>query len=364
MGSFSSRILPKWTLNKPSGDSNRPHPNEDVTLRNAHESHLHQLPAELIFMIDSYLRDISRHGPNVSKMALRATCRRFHTILPAGPHPNAPWGELDRRSYSQLISLARFRDLCERERGGLLNPNHLVCCICRRSRESWCFTPVEQKKDPEQRTCIGAQGVLEICPHLRLTYMGFRLGPIEISCNRKHYSIEGFEGTVKVSQIGEIPNREIKVEVELILLEIYKGQELTREKVLDAVKKSNWKICPHMHTYGAEIWLSLFAEYLQGHGKLFSGKKLCSVRCGFGRWCWENGRLWPLHKCGVLDCDTRVVLFKDRRKSRKNVNREFLVMRIDRYLGKMESADDRRWMSQIEEASKLDEDRFRDSMRH
>ncbi|KAF2195519.1 hypothetical protein K469DRAFT_14088 [Zopfia rhizophila CBS 207.26] len=118
--------------------------------------------------------------------------------------------------------------------------------------------------------------------------------------------------------------------------------ELTRENAVN-------------HTNHAESLIPQVSNCPYGHGSLYSGTRSCAIRCRFGRWCGEGRTSWPVYRCEVEDCDTRLAL--KRHGERENGN-QFLVLRVERYLGGMRSADDGRWMAQIVEASRLDEDRF------
>lgn len=196
--------------------------------------------------------------------------------------------------------------------------------------------------------------------------------------------------------IGVRTQEEVVVEVELPVLEIgketkckpttYRGHEKEngnereggirekyqvgeeqevsmKDKALEMIRKSNWKICPHMHTSSAQVegWL----ERLLETSSIFSDLNK-SMPYWRRRYRTES---WPTHKCSTPHCDTRVTLLrkavKTTQKSIKGteeqsceVEKEFLVLRIERYLGDMMAADDKRWMTQIVEASCLDEDRW------
>ncbi|ORY11798.1 hypothetical protein BCR34DRAFT_564672 [Clohesyomyces aquaticus] len=336
------------------------HPKDHISERNLQESRLYQLPTELVRMIDEYLLDPSKRGPNVYKMAFRATCRRFYTMFPS--ERDAAKGERDRRAYSQLIKLAAFRTLCEEEKNAFLPKNHLVCCNCRATHETSCFTPFEQKRSPEGRVCIGTQGVLEVCPHIRLTYGGLKVGPISFLCNRKHNTMDLHCGKLSLSQIsltqvGDKENREVKVLVKREFFAIADPAVLTRDKVVQATKAIDWKLCPHMHTKDVEVWPKRFTNGVSAKPFL-AGGRLWMIQWGF-TWCWEQQRQGPLCRCETADCDTRYQWVREIRSNGKGGYSEFLVVQIERYLGKMEKADDKRWMAQIEAASALDEDSFR-----
>ena len=127
------------------------HRNAATSLRNLDESHLYQLPTELILEIYSYLT-LSGTAPNVAKMALRATCLRFYAVLPTTTisQNQALHHGCDRRAYSVLQRQGRFRTLCAKEREGLLD-GKLACCICSACHSDEHFTEREIGAKPEKR---------------------------------------------------------------------------------------------------------------------------------------------------------------------------------------------------------------------
>jgi hypothetical protein len=407
--------LVQWTTRNFSNSQNTVHPKEFITQANYETSTLHSLPSELIFAIDGFLHTNYTIAPNVGKMAFRATCRRFFAILP-GPKPGyipsswpestpkplrGRWKEWDRRAYSQMVRLAWFRDLCKEEREGVYGKDKLVCCICRAFHSKDCFSALEKKKEPEQRACIGAHGVLEVCPHMRITYMALKLGPEDIGCNRTHYSCGGYHGRVRVIKFkGErdAKDREdgasrkgkmCKAEVQLRILDLEKlakdernaeiegemerDEVWAREKILAAVQRSGWKLCPHMRAQSAELWLAplLASQPPAALSKLLSHTVFPPPSTSTSTY-WlrrsqpslSSSKFSITHKCTSPDCDTRVMLAREMGISRVTDNigdqeeKEYLIMKVDRYLGNMKGADGAGWMAQIVEASKLDEDRF------
>ncbi|KAF2244720.1 hypothetical protein BU26DRAFT_568725 [Trematosphaeria pertusa] len=388
MGAFLSTILPKsrrpsrngalqaqqQEACRPRQTSHEAHPNEHITARNSVTSALHALPTELLLEVHAY---IVPHvvTPRVSlhhhQMALRATCRRFHAILPGSDSPTQHWTMWDRRAYSHMLRQASFRTLCAEERQGLLADEKIVCCICRAAHAKRCFTPSERKKDPEKRICIGASGILQICPHNRVTYAGLLLQPISIRCNSAHPSTNTGPSLVRVRETEDAGRREIKVEVALPLCEMQvmwgkekkgKGKEKLglKCKVLDGLRKANWSVCPHLHTRFAVEWLPPLMDQNVALLEALPGWHDCSLRCGWGRWCPKHeDRKWPTITCSARNCDTRITLTRENRWDVSGVRgTECVFLKTERYLGELRGADDAKWMAQIVEASRLDEDKF------
>lgn len=296
-------------------------------------------------------------------MALAATCRLLREVLPGPEPPKKGWTNCDKRHYSQLVIAAKFRALCKQERNGTLSETvpgrkgelRLVCCICRASHAQNYFTKVEQRKEPEKRICIGSQGVLQICPHIRVTYAGLKLQPIHIVCNSMHYMPGLKYEVVEVKQVDWENGKEIKIEVilELGYFELGVESEKVKKKVMGAISRTNWRVCPHLHTREAEEYLSLPRNLvLESHG--------VGLRRRFSR---ERGsahqkKEWPVHACKAIGCDTRLALVREKEAMDGLTKRVYLAMKIERYLGELKGADDRKWIAQIVEASRLDDDRF------
>lgn len=355
------------------------HPNDDVTIRNGENSRLHQLPAELILHIYSYLEDSNPYRPHVSKMVFSGTCRRFRAMLPGPPYPAGKWSVPDRRGYSILKKGAYHREICAQERSGQLGMRKLVCGICKLVHDRSCFTNDEVARRPEERICIGAQGVFELCPHVRVNYAGLKLHPVDVLCNSPHDYFSGLQirqpddycgpgrtvadrsksraRIVQVEEEGVYEGIKSEAELRLFRLGTVDGsvleKDLTKGMVLGAVEKTGWKLCPHLHARSGALWLSFLHQDIEQPS-----------RATYKRWFWplckEEDRVWPTHICSTDNCDTRVSLAKERTVPQKGVARyEYLVMRVERYLGRMEGANDPRWMAQIVGASTLADDKLR-----
>lgn len=269
-----------------------------------------------------------------------------------------------------MSKLAAFRRICAEERNGkdhLLLPSlpanevqeseqdSIVCSICQSTHVRSCFTRAEQNKEPEIRMCIGASGVLELCPHVRIGYHAMK-AKMDMVCERDHYFVRGKSGTMRVVRTEE---GEVKVEVELCMKSNGRKKReskmgWTSEMILKAMKNTEWRLCPHMNTRDIDTWLSL-----DGIESLYADTPSCTITCGFGMWCSGEHKIsWPVHACKEQDCNTRYTLMWDKRSIVKGKETEFLVLKIERFLGRMKGADDRRWMSQIVEASGHEEDRI------
>lgn len=379
MGSFPSTAWPRIRT-RPTASlgfvtprswhkgSTKPHPREHFTAQNNANSHLHRLPTELLLEIDQYLGpepSASSWSDAAAKMALRATCRRFRFELPGPPGPSYCWSNADRRAYSNRLALAGFRRLCAEERAGRLDGDaragehggeRRVCCICRSSHVKSCFTPGEQMKEPEKRMCIGSQGVLEICPHYRVTHAGLcvrlRVRAIHIDCKDEHGPRSAWipsprtRTTVKVREVQERGKNETKVEIVLDLGEV--ADKTNDEIVLKALERADWRVCPHLRTCDAGAWRLLLNDT---EGAAFLGFLRQYVSCKV------VGATWCTHVCATPDCDTRVTLYTKPEK-RRGYTIDFLYLKIERFLGELRNgADERKWLAQIVDASCLEDDR-------
>ncbi|KAF2652297.1 hypothetical protein K491DRAFT_52390 [Lophiostoma macrostomum CBS 122681] len=407
------------------------HPNAYLTAQNSTTSPLHALPAELLLHIDTFLPSTPK-VPRTAKMAFRATCRRFYIVLPLPMNKekcarrgnegvrvmsvgnrdadgegmagrSVPikknrvegWSDIDRRAYSQLLARARFRRLCEAEREHVTpsNGDVLVCCLCEDVHRVECFSAKDRGMEPEIRVCLGVQGVLEICPHLRVTWMALRVGGKrrDVVCSRGHGmvgdrdSLGGSVGSWKEKGCAEVRliqgeggigdgkgkgkgDTESKIRAEFKILEISrrtvgKGDQeaedldrdrLSRKRIIDAVSKSAWRICPHIHTANANTWLP---DTIPISHRPSDNETPCSSRCGYGHWCrFIHSSIQPAYSCPAPDCDTKLTLFRSSIFT-DDFTKDYLSLRIDRKLGMLARADDKRWMAQITEVSQLEEDR-------
>jgi hypothetical protein len=368
---------PKQDTNSPQQTQpDEPHPKDPITIRNAENSRLHQLPTELVLIIYSYLEDSNPYRPDVSRMVLRATSRRFHAILPGPAEQSGRWSAPNRKGFTAVKNTAYFREICAQEKNGELGAEKLVCGACRQIHERSCFTGVEMTKMPEVRICIGSQGVFNLCPHFRVTYAGLKINPVTVLCNTAHDPLSCLSDEVKTglwerARTKAEPNKSrirliqlkgdekegegIKGDAELRLFELGSGKgavlekNLTKGMVLKAVEQTGWKLCPHLHARSGALWLSFLLQEVERERKIpgswFSLK--------------EESRVWPTHRCSAPNCDTRFSLVKERVLTlKKAVSKEYLVMKVERYLGRMDGADDKKWMAQIVEASKLDDDKL------
>lgn len=297
-------------------------------------------------------------------------------MFPGPTTKSGRWEVPDRRGFTALINSAFFRYLCAQEKNGELSNGDLVCGICRQIHERSCFTDVEATRVSEVRICIGAQGVFNLCQHFRVTYAGLKIHPVDAVCNSRHDNLSGFPGNavhdggardrngadfsmsrVRLMQVRGrgTEDGEVKSCAELRLFQLGSGsgavleKNLTKGMVLEAVEKTGWSLCPHLHARSGASWLSFLLQGVEAPRKIpgswFSSK--------------EEPSVWPTHRCSAPNCDTQFSLTKEKVSTVKRViSREYLVMKVERCLGRMGGADDKKWMAQIVEASKLDDDKF------
>lgn len=341
------------------GPSTEPHPNEQITSQNTNSSALHALPTELLLEIVSYLgiRPTTPGRPElVPRMALRATCRRFQAIIPGPPAPKNRWSNWDRLAYSHLLKQARFRELCARERDGQLTGNgrqeRLVCCICQNTHPRGCFTPVELKQEPKKRICIGSQGVVIICPHTRLTFLGLKRTPVNITCLSCRWAAKSYAANVKVE---EQKNGDVTIEVSIEMGDCV--DECLEERLEQVLQAASWRLCPHLHTKVANPWLPvLLTGTAASAPQTLIGRFLHRLSTWF---CRKPIERWPYYySCEAdVNCDTRITLIKGGRKATES--RSSFTLKIVRNLGPLsDGAGGRKWMTQIVEASRLEDDRF------
>ncbi|KAF2007678.1 hypothetical protein P154DRAFT_568512 [Amniculicola lignicola CBS 123094] len=341
--------------------------------------------------------------------------------------------ERERRAYSLMLRRAAWREVCRKEREGELG-GKLACCICRGVHERRFFLKKDvgegggeeegeegergepecdagldvegramereraKKTEPESRMCIGSQGVLELCPHMRVTYAGLKIRPVDIICSRQHYTADTlYPGLVRLSQSPspQPTPQETKINISLRLLSLPTPASTTvRASAIQAIQASSFRICRHMHTSSSTLWMALVPD-----APLINNlSHPCGIHCGYGRWC--SGRscssrwctsphpVYPVHRCKAPNCDTSVTLAtesvfglrtagsldsrgahschsgEDRdadsaSRSTATARRDYLVLRIEKSLGMLDMADDEKWMAQIVPASLLEEDRWK-----
>lgn len=411
MGPFLSSILPWVRKSSAIPTTTEVHPNEHITTQNFETSHLHQLPDELIVEIDEYLgsKETPEIVTSVARMALRATCRRFHSIILADRqlywhlnHYEVSWSQWEKKAYSYMIRQASFRRLCSEERLLQLPHANLACCVCKTAHERDSFTDSEVGKMPESRMCSGSQAELDICSHWKVTWSGLKVMKGEARCIRKHYGVRkpcnywghggGIEeGVVRLKWVGEESGKkEAVIEVKIPILRLSshpcnrpdeeaeevrtptatpyeslrlsiteekrqraKQEQLAKEKIVEAVRKSKWKLCPHLHAQDAQLWLSPLlnawsCEYLSYDGAI-------TDRCAAWTETMNRRRSCDVYKCPVTVCDTRFTFFRDARRPKSSdgigtKELEYLTLRVERYLGELASADDKKWIAQIEKS--------------
>ena len=211
--------------------------------------------------------------------------------------------------------------------------------------------------------------------------MGHGLSRIEFKCTKGHPDCSGVGAVKIVWRMGEREKSEHEayVEVNMRILNRSTGLSFVEEdppqdintraketgqshswkdNVIKAVKTPNWSFCPHMHTshMSTEKWVRELLDSIPGH------------RMHNRRWPLWNSLaqgllLWPFHKCSAKNCDTRVTLMRELsvdwegyRKQSEDRRRTFWVLKVERRLGTMRSADDPTWVAQIVDASGLEED--------
>jgi hypothetical protein len=262
-----------------------------------------------------------------------------------------------------MLTLAKFRALCEMERKGGLDAEgdagggeRRVCCICRSSHLKDCFTPVEQRNGPEKRTCIGSQGILEVCPHIRVTYAGLRIKPISMTCICDHHPSSGHgRSTVSVGQVEEEGMTEAKIQTKFCLGTL--ERKVQKKSIAVAVQKASWSMCPHLRARDGEVCsMTLLNDSALPPITRFSAV-LGTLSCWIFR--TRGGPRWRTRTCvcTVPGCDTRITVFAARGVG--FTTQEALFLRVERYLGELKGgADGRKWLSQIVDASSLDNKRF------
>lgn len=112
------------------------------------------LPTEILAQILAYL-------PPSSLLSLHESCSRFASLIPTTPKrlysQSQPYNK-ETQSPEWLFFLAML------ERDGCLHDS-LVCSKCSRTHHRTQFSEHEQQKSPLERSCLGFDDKLWVCPH-------------------------------------------------------------------------------------------------------------------------------------------------------------------------------------------------------
>jgi len=249
------------------------HTSNQAALQNAQKSSFYKLPTELLLEIEKYLE-------NPEIMALRAVCLKFATIF-RGPNPHTGWPIQSKKAYQRTFIRQAFREFCGRWGGGI-------------------------EEAAEQGKCgNGGEGdkkVLQLCPHISISYQSVKLKTTGIPCSRDHFGAE----TISIKEVGTRKGvKIISIKMELDFLTIRHDHSLSKTEIVKSVKQANWSLCPHIHTDSVADWN--IAEVIEGgsgyilrqrcrpkEGEEECGTKYCLYRWGEGSMFatkWQKLRL-------------------------------------------------------------------------
>ncbi|OCK85699.1 hypothetical protein K432DRAFT_12965 [Lepidopterella palustris CBS 459.81] len=336
---------------------------------NLQNSRLYQLPVELLLIVSKFIlpEDI---------LALRAAARDFHRIL------NAPISLTSAQKESYKCALRRddynHQCLLDRERK-LPDPTLAVCSNCRELHPRPKFSSTQLSGPPETRLCKGAEGVVELCPHVSLT-----LSEIRSLCGSPHRDrdVRCQEGILMCTspehaqdpEDGMIPCPIIRVESRnpekyllkrrLLILTIERDRPVTKSALAEAIlhipdlesicphlKVNDFKThrpfvdleCPTLHENYNEAEHYGRPRYWGPHGYSHGHIRRCEPESC--RQCWTTSR-----QCPVKHCNTTYTLFLRRHTQLGRL--DDVVLTIRRYIGPVSGpryANHPSWLAQIVE---------------
>ena len=139
-----------------------PPTNSPEHLHNLRNSHLHQLPAELILQISEELRDDPAAILTI-RLVSRDFCLIFEPPFIIEPdHRDAFKAILRRDNVSWYSRWERHK--------GLQNLPHATCSSCKSRHSKSQFTPQELENGPENRICIPASQTLRLGHNTQLSF--------------------------------------------------------------------------------------------------------------------------------------------------------------------------------------------------
>ncbi|KAF2502706.1 hypothetical protein BU16DRAFT_554752 [Lophium mytilinum] len=285
-------------------------------LHNSTYSPLYTLPAELLYLISSFLSPLEI-------MSTRATSRKFSVLLPP-PKLTTPL----RRQYRSLVRRSHFRALCAFERQNQLPPDILVCSACLQSHPASAFPLSEQTKPPARRQCAGSTRVFRVCAHKAVTFAALEVGGAEsMRCAVPHGAVRGREAREVVScRVGG----DVVVVWECVLMRVAAGRGVWRKEVLEAVGRVGEGVCPHLR-------MGVDMKWEAGRGML-------------GKWFrgWRVGDWGLVGSCEEGGCETSFYVERKRCKDLKDGEEEMaeIVFCVERHLGPLRDAADPRWSVQ------------------
>lgn len=124
-----------------------------------HPSPISTLPPELLL-------DIYDRLDGVSSLALRATNKDLHAILPAPRGGDTP---LSKRLYVRLLAAASFRHALSLERAGQTHALR-ACAACTSAHPPEFFSAAQRARGPAERRCRGWERVFRLCEHTEVRF--------------------------------------------------------------------------------------------------------------------------------------------------------------------------------------------------
>lgn len=190
-------------------------------------------------------------------ISLGATPRSFRPLS----NPSSATFE-DHADFTNRFGQGIFSRSCLAERIGTLDArDELVCSCCRTTHQRRKFSAHQQRREPEQRRCIAAPDVVELCSHinLRLDQM------LELLENKGVVACVDCDSTASAGKVLVELNRTY------FLMEAAHGEPLDDLELAYAISRLPIEqICPHGQTTDLAtrfppdwIWLSSSHQYHQ-----------------------------------------------------------------------------------------------------
>ncbi|KAH3911767.1 hypothetical protein HBI56_139530 [Parastagonospora nodorum] len=304
-------------------------------LENTQSNRLYRLPQELIDLITTQLDE-------VDYSSLQAACC-------CTPPPRIPFSAQGR---AQFVARLHRDFLTRTEAREAATPQRwltkLFCSSCMECHARSCFSPVNIIAPTFERICIGAAGRIRICEHATLTLEEIRKIPTFTFLQRVWRLVSGIPDPVycghpnhrqgifsRAPEVDPTRNRISRIEY---LPRVSYDRPLTAQMIREALTKRIMYICPHL-TSDSERAISLLMQWswLVEKGPDTRMQEGVDLRPQYGR-MWQSN---AIGKCLERDCFIKFAIGGSLLDQNLNIW-------IDREYGDLKSAQDPRWLAQIE----------------
>ncbi|OCK80482.1 hypothetical protein K432DRAFT_42946 [Lepidopterella palustris CBS 459.81] len=304
---------------------------------NAQHSMLYRLPAELLLLISEFL-------PSTDLIAFRMVSVKFRRLI-----KSPKLTEKDHFAFQTILRRASLREGCQRERDGRLPRSHIMCGTCMTSHPKSLFEPNEWSKSPEARMCIGSQGVVQVCSHIKVTFAGARISPVNFVCARAHPQNNMAGDPVHVSmRCSKNCEQEVVIEREYPLLVVAKDSKVTHGMLMTAMDQIREPICPHLFAHQSSILQNQFSSC---SARFENGEKRSTVWLGeISRFAeahgWAGDCHVAYHYCPNKHCVTSLMFYRTE-DPEKPEEYDRVILTVVRSLGALQSPTDSKWIAQL-----------------